>query len=236
MTNEWLDVNVRRKGPLGAEYPRWEFLMEGDTPSFLGLVDNGLNAPEHPDWGGWGGRYELYTPRFEKWFAQPETRPLWTNAMDEVLGIDGRWHLGNHETIWRWRAAFQNDFAARMDWTIKPYAEANHPPVPRLGHPAEFTARPGQRVALSAEGSSDPDGDALSYEWFCYSEPGTFSFASARSGQPLEIRDFDQARAWFNVPTSRVLRNGTMHVILAVTDHGVPRLTRYRRIIVTVTP
>lgn len=236
VTNEWLDVNVRRKGPLGAEYPRWEFLMEGDTPSFLGLVDNGLNAPEHPDWGGWGGRYELYTPRFEKWFAQPETRPLWTNAMDEVLGIDGRWHLGNHETIWRWRAAFQNDFAARMDWTIKPYAEANHPPVPRLGHPAEFTARPGQRVALSAEGSSDPDGDALSYEWFCYSEPGTFSFASARSGQPLEIRDFDQARAWFNVPTSRVLRNGTMHVILAVTDHGVPRLTRYRRIIVTVTP
>lgn len=236
VTNEWLEANIRRKGPLGAEYPHWEYLMEGDTPSFLGLVNNGLNAPEHPDWGGWGGRYELYLPRTEKWFVQPETRPLWTNAMDEVLGIDGRWHLGNHETIWRWRAAFQNDFAARMDWTIKPYGEANHPPVVKLAHAAELKAKPGERVELSAEGSSDPDGNALSYEWFAYSEPGTFTMASARSGQPLEIKNFDQARAWFTVPTGRVLRNGSMHIILAVTDHGTPRLTRYQRVIVTVEP
>jgi hypothetical protein len=27
---------------------------------------------------------------------------------------------------------------------------------------------------------------------------------------------------------------GEMHVILAVTDHGAPRLTRYRRVIVDV--
>jgi hypothetical protein len=27
---------------------------------------------------------------------------------------------------------------------------------------------------------------------------------------------------------------GTMHIILAVTDHGTPRLTRYRRVIVDV--
>jgi hypothetical protein len=38
------------------------------------------------------------------------------------------------------------------------------------------------------------------------------------------------------VPTSRVLRNGTMHLILAVTDHGTPRLSRYQRLIVTVAP
>ena len=92
-----------------------------------------------------------------------------------MLGVDGHWHTDNHATIWRWRSAYQNDFAARMDWTIKPYAEANHPPVPKLGHPAELTAKPGERVNLSAEGSSDPDGDALSYEWFYYAEAGTFA-------------------------------------------------------------
>ncbi len=54
VTNEWLEKNVRRKGPLGAEYPHWEYLMEGDTPSFLNLIDNGLSLPERPDWGGWG--------------------------------------------------------------------------------------------------------------------------------------------------------------------------------------
>ncbi len=236
VTNEWLDQNIRRKGPLGAEYPRWEYLMEGDTPSFLNLIANGLNNPEHPDWGGWGGRYELYTPRMQKWFLQPETRPIWSDAQDEVMGTDGKWHTGNHETIWRWRDAYQNDFAARMDWTTKPYAQANHPPVPKLGHPAELTAKPGQRVDLSAAGTTDPDGDTLSYEWFCYAEAGTLGISSARSGQPLEIRDFDQPKAWFNVPTSRVMPpgTGTLHVILAVTDHGTPRLTRYARVIVTV--
>jgi hypothetical protein len=66
VNNDWLDRNIRHnKGPLGAQHPRTEFLMEGDTPSFLGLVINGLNTPEHPNWGCWGGRYEFYTPRMQ---------------------------------------------------------------------------------------------------------------------------------------------------------------------------
>jgi len=238
VTNEWLDRNVRRKGPLGAEYPHWEYLMEGDTPSFLGLVDNGLNAPERPDWGGWGGRYEFYTPRPRKWHLQPETRSFWSDATDEVRGVDGRWHDTNHATVWRWREAFQNDFAARMDWTIKSYAEANHPPVPRLAHPERITVKRGARVDLSAEGTTDPDGDAVSCAWFYYHEAGTFPVSSGHSGQPVEIANFDQPKAWFVVPTGRVMPpgTGTMHIILAVTDHGTPRLTRYRRVIVDVEP
>ncbi|MGA4644309.1 nucleoside hydrolase-like domain-containing protein [Limisphaera sp. 4302-co] len=234
--NPWLDRNIRSKGPLGAKYPRTEYLMEGDTPSFLGLIRNGLNVPERPDWGGWGGRYELYTPRKQKWHLEAETRPIWTDAMDEVKGVDGNWHTSNHATIWRWRSAYQNDFAARMDWTVRSYKEANHPPVPRLGHPDRLVARRGERVDLSAEGTTDPDGDAVSYEWFYYPEPGTFTVSSAVSGQPVEIRNFDQPRAWFVVPTRRVMPpgTGTMHIILAVTDHGEPRLTRYKRVIVEV--
>ncbi len=236
--NPWLDRNIRRKGPLGAQYPHTEFLMEGDTPSFLGLVRNRLNTPERPDWGGWGGRYELYTPRKQKWHLEAESRPIWTNAEDEVIGADGNWHTSNHATIWRWRSAYQNEFAARMDWTVKPRAEANHPPIPKLGHAAQLTAKRGERVQLSAEGSSDPDGDALSYEWFHYGEAGTFTTSDARTGQPIDIRNFDQPKAWFVVPTGRVMPpgTGTIHIILAVTDHGTPRLTRYQRVIVTVEP
>lgn len=236
VTNEWLDENVRQKGPLGEEYPLWEYLMEGDTPSFFNLIDNGLSDPEHPEWGGWGGRYERYTPPKQKWHSQQETRPFWTDAEDEVLGVDNRWHTDNHATIWRWREAYQNDFAARMDWTIKPYDEANHPPVAKLGHSDRLTATPGEVVQLSAEGSHDPDGDTLSYHWFYYGEAGSLTVSSGSTGQPVAIRGFDRANASFRVPTQRVMPPGigTMHIILAVTDDGTPRLTRYRRVIVDV--
>jgi hypothetical protein len=227
--NPWLDRHIRSKGPLGAQYPITKFLMEGDSPSFLYLVNNGLGDPEHPDWGSWGGRYEFYTPRTRKWFLEPEIRPFWSDTEDEALGVDGNWHSGNKVTIWRWRPAYQNDFAARMDWTIKPYAEANHPPAPKLNHPDRISAKSGERVNLSAEGSTDPDGNALSYEWIYYREPGTFA-----SSRPMEINDANKSNAHFLAP--RVTRPETMHVVLAVTDRGTPPLTRYKRVILTIYP
>jgi hypothetical protein len=67
ISNTWLAQNIQQgNGPLGAEYPDVAWGMEGDTPSFLSLIPNGLSDPEHPEWGGWGGRYELYKPDFAK--------------------------------------------------------------------------------------------------------------------------------------------------------------------------
>jgi hypothetical protein len=90
--NAWLAKHIQeRHGPLGAAYPDVAYGMEGDTPSWLGLVPNGLNDMEHPNWGSWGGRYELHQPNVPvtdpKTFIggvpiPPETRPIWTNAND----------------------------------------------------------------------------------------------------------------------------------------------------------
>lgn len=33
------------------------FIPEGDTPTFLYLLQKGLGVPEHPDYESWGGRY-----------------------------------------------------------------------------------------------------------------------------------------------------------------------------------
>ena len=169
VSNEWLDKNIRSKGVLGAQYPLWKFLMEGDTPSFLSLMNNGLNDAEHPEYGGWGGRYEFYTPRMKKWHLYAESRPIWTDAQDEVLGVDGRWHEGNHETIWRWREAFQNDFAARMDWTIKDYKNANHPPVVTLNHSKTLKAKANNNIQLKGT-TTDPDHNKLTYRWWQYED------------------------------------------------------------------
>jgi hypothetical protein len=236
VSNPWLDEHIRSKGPLGKQYPLMEFLMEGDTPSFFGLINNGLNYPEHPDWGGWGGRYEFYTPPLRKWHLEAETRAFWADAQDEVLGVDGKWHTGNKETVWRWRAAYQNDFEARMNWSVTTnYAGANHPPVPKLKHANELPAKPGDVVNLSAEGSTDPDGNALSYQWLYYPEPGSLTISNARTGAPLKIENADQMNASFAVPI-KFGETGTLHIILAVTDNGAPALTRYQRVIVDVLP
>jgi hypothetical protein len=87
---------------------------------------------------------------------------------------------------------------------------------------------------LSAEGSSDPDGDALSYERIHYGEAGTLTLASGRTGAPLNIENAKSAKAAFVAP--KVAKPETLHIILAVTDAGMPPLTRYRRVIVTVYP
>jgi hypothetical protein len=131
-TDAWINDNIRGKGPLGKHYPFPCCIHEGDTPSFLGLINNGLASFMSPSYGGWGGRYV-----WRAYFG--ETRPSWTqggdsfpgrdNSRDTVTGIDGQAHTTDQATIWRWRTAFQHDFAARMDWTVRAPRDANHNPV-----------------------------------------------------------------------------------------------------------
>jgi len=229
ISKAWLRTHIQENhGPLGAEYPDVAYLMEGDTPSFLYLINNGLGSPEHPNYGSWGGRYAYYTPKTELYFFEPETRPLWTNAVDEVFSeVDQSYHTGNHATIWRWREAYQNDFAARMDWCIKPYEEANHPPLPSLAHEQVLEVREGDQVELKAVNSSDPDGDKLSYQWIYYREAGNSVYW-------LKMENENSAEAAFAAP--RMGQPQEMHFILAVTDHGQPALTRYKRVVVKVNP
>ena len=249
VTNEWLDANVRAKGPLGKVYPRFLFIMEGDTPSYLGLIDNGLNAYRRPDWGGWGGRYIYRQPR-------GEPHPIWTQGGDEfsritsqdtVRGADGKEYTSDQATIWRWREAYQNDFAARMSWTVADYVHANHAPELVVNGqagtaPIEIDAEVGKPVVLDAAASHDPDGQRLRFRWFHYPEAGTTGLNAAA----VDLAGADTAKAVVTPTTACRLGwlafgrpctgAGTAHIILEVTDEGTPKLTSYRRVILTVRP
>jgi hypothetical protein len=228
--NQQLDLNVRQNhGPLGEKYPKVEYLMEGDSPSFMGLINNGLNNPENPDFGGWGGRYELYIPQFRKFMYEPELRPIWTDTQDEVFSeITKSYNTSNHATIWRWRNAFQNDFFARMDWCLaKTFAEANHPPVVSLTHSNEISVKSGEKVTLTGN-ATDPDNNSVNYNWIFYKEAGSINASR------LEIPNMKNKSISFIAP--KVTESKTMHFVLEVTDNGVPSLTRYQRVIVTVLP
>lgn len=242
VSNDWLAKNIQQgHGSLGAAYPDIAYGMEGDTPSFLNLIQNGLSDPEHPDYGGWGGRYKFYLPGFrnsnsgmfkrENWPAdEPETRPIWTNADDSVFSsLDNKSYVTNQATIWRWREAFQNDFAARMDWCTRSYKEANHPPVAKLAHPDSFSVRSGEQFHLNSDGSYDPDGDSMSFLWFQYQEAGTFPGL-------VSFRPYASNLYRLPVTAPQVDKPETIHFILQVKDKGTPSLTRYKRVIVTVLP
>lgn len=248
ISNKWIAENIQQgHGPMGAIYPDVSYGLEGDTPSFLSLIPNGLNAPEHPNWGGWGGRYELYTPDLSAMDThgftggvpiEAEPRPIWTNAIDNVFpSVPGEFgratRVGDKSfrdyraTVWRWRDDFQHDFAARMDWTIKPYQQANHPPEVVLNHAETLRVKSGQYFSLDAQASTDPDGDSISFYWFVYPEAGTFTGTAKIDTENL---------ARINVFAPKVAREETLHIIVRVSDKGSPQLSRYKRIIVTLLP
>ena len=246
VTNEWLENNIRSKGPLGKAYPKFMFIMEGDTPSFLGLIDNGLNAYRHPDWGGWGGRYIYRQP-------YGETRPIWTQGGDMFGRVTSQDKVGDHisdqATIWRWREEFQNDFAARMDWTIQDFARANHNPVVTVNGQAgtavfQIEAKVGEAITLDASQSKDPDkGQKLSFQWFHYQEAGStgsnlaaVTMPAPATGPKIVVTPTAVCRPQWLPGRGTCQGSGVAHIILKVTDNGTPTLTSYRRIILTVRP
>jgi hypothetical protein len=251
VSNKWLDEHVRNKGFLGETYPQYLFIMEGDTPTFLGLINNGLASYRNPGWGGWGGRYIVRQP-------SGEPRPIWTqggdsypgspNSRDTVIGVDGKRYTSDQATIWRWRKAFQHDFSARMDWTLKEFKDANHNPVAVVNgdsgkEPLVINAKVGTPVTLSAAGTTDPDGNKVKYTWWYYEEAASAICKPVKPEDVIGERGEDELSVQ---PTVKIENSegeeakvipqsaGTAHVILTVEDDGEPSLTAYRRVILTI--
>ena len=210
---KWMKENILNgHGPLCASYEAHDdgrFRSEGDTPAFWHQIVVGLGSLEDPSYGGWGGRF----------LKEKGTKNVWRGARD-----DDSWS----KPLWRWSEAFQNDWAARADWCVKSYEEANHNPTAMVNGLSgkdilRIQAEPGSTVKLSAAGSSDPDGDSLSYEWWYYKEPGTFA-------DEVKIDNADTDKVTFVVPYDS--KENEFHIILTVRDSGSPNLFAYRRVIV----
>jgi hypothetical protein len=190
-----------------------------------------------PDFGGWGGRYVLV--RENTWldpvpfegYQYPEgrwyTRSAWGRKYMRDTYPDNQARMNEYfKPMARWTDAIQNDFSARADWCVKSYEDANHPPTVKLTNALKQTVKPGSTITLSAEGTTDPDGDNLNFKWWFYKEAGTYK-------GDIEIENAGQQNATFTVPGDT--GNGeTVHIICEVTDDGMPFLTRYQRVVVRV--
>jgi hypothetical protein len=132
------------------------WISEGDTSTFMNLIDNGLRSHEDASFGGWGGRNAADT--------------------DDVGGSPRDYATA------RWFELAQRDFAARLKWTVTPaFAAANHEPGVIVSGPLNRTAAPGATVRLVAN-ASDPDKNAFTVKWWQYTDadtyPGTISLST----------------------------------------------------------
>jgi hypothetical protein len=243
----WLKKNIQI-GSFGKVYPDAKFIMEGDTPTFLYLIENGLGDSEHPEWGSWGGRYN------------PVDRSLaarhYSDTVDKVIGNDGQTYTSNHATIWRWRDAYQNDFAARMQWTLdSDVAKANHAPVVTVNDSTDgpealyLNVEAGTDLELDASRSYDPDGTELDFVWFQYREPSIEASGLIAAQVPeldIVVADTAAHTATVSLPppekcaidfmTGKAQAMGQVfHIVLQVSDNGSPQLTTYKRVVIQVT-
>lgn len=202
------------KAPSGWCKPlkKFDFLSEGDNVVVNPLLPTGLQDPEDANLGSWGGRR-----------VQNSTAPnLWV-LVDKEQARNGT--LTRGWTTARWVEPAQNDFAARIQWTLTgKYEEGNHAPNVGVVGKKVLKAKPGECVKLKAR-VSDPDGDHVEVTWWQYLEEGTYAGAVAIVATGKD--------AIVTIPADAE-SGQTISIILQGRDDGDFPLTRYDRVILDV--
>lgn len=234
----WIHHNILDgKGPLCAAYPHntGNFNAEGDTPAFLHVMPTGLRSTESPDYGGWGGRY--INVRNNIWMDIPPTNAYqhpsgkygfensWSKMMEnwsdtEQIKIRSEYF----RPLWRWLEEIQNDFAARANWCVKDYDNANHHPIVTVNH-KDLYVMAGDTITLDASNSYDPDCDGLEFSWWFDNDINSKKYAE----EPVS----NEAVARISIPDN-VQVGENLHVVCTVKDNGVPALSRHQRVILHV--
>ena len=188
------------------------WLGEGDTFTFLNLLNFGLRVRDDVGYGGVGG--------FRR-------QPAVDDPVPGFLG-DGV-STGQESSGTAYPDFFQvvqNDFATRLNWSVTPrFTDANHEPhVGNVG-PLDITAKPGEAVLLSGI-ASDPDGDQVSMRWWQYQAVDSYD------GEVVISRP-DSALTTVVVPVD-AKPGQTIHMVFEATDNAALPLTRYKRVIITI--
>ncbi len=224
---------IQGKGALGKEYPNYKWGVEGDTPSFLYVMPNGLNNPEDPHQCGWAGYHE-------RGLCADSLTTAWTSWQEPLRSISVAYKR-------RFYPDELNDFCARMQWAaegrgnLNPYIVLSSqvqfvPPftlegasIAMLNDTITITLPPHVKkgdvlsIRMDASKSFDPDGDALTFLWWQQPEIGKTKVTIDQSNQSI---------ATLRIPADT--KDDTIHLICEVHDDGPFHLVAYRRIIIAI--
>ncbi len=205
------ESKIQSKGNLGKVYPKYKWGVEGDTPSFLYVLPNGLHNPEKPSQGSWGGY-------FEYGLSNDSTSSCFSNFNDPVKTVSRKYEEYFYPAIF-------NNFAARMEWAANGIGNRN-PEVIVNGqtglNPIVMEVSPGECIRLDASESNDPDGDDIEFKWWFMEEAGDMI------GKDITL-DCNGGVATVCIPKD--YKGEEIHIICECTDNGNIPLTSYRRII-----
>jgi hypothetical protein len=206
-------LHIQNHGNLGKVYPKYKFGVEGDTPSFLYVMPNGLSNPLVPTQVSWGGYFE--------WGLCPDDS---TYAYNNHKGKANE--ICNKYESYFYPATFSN-FAARMDWASE--GKGNRNPIIVLNENEgidiiHFEKKQGKSIVLDASKTFDPENDQLTFKWWIMPEAGTYK-------GNITIQNDNSDKITIRIPSDSAGK--TIHIICEVTDNGEPALTSYRRIIIT---
>ncbi len=195
------------------------WLGEGDTPTFMDMLGNGLRAYEAGSYGGWGGR-EIIDRNTKNIFFQSADTSSQGMAM-ALANVNAQ----ANKAYPNFFPAAQRDFAARLKWSVTPaYANANHEPVVKIEGPLTVMASAGEKIRLNGA-ASDPDGNKVAVKWWQF-QVGTYP-------GKVNILQPEALQTQIEIPKDAV-SGQTIHIVLEATDNGTPALTRYQRVIVIV--
>lgn len=221
-----------------SNYARYDFISEGDSPSYFYMLNNGLRNSEHPEFGGWGGRFEKVSG----------TRKYINSAMD-YNPYNKRYEA--QYSLTRWFDDIQDDFKGRAVWcTAENFEDAAHYPEVNILNGINQFVEQGKVVKIQAD-AIDLNNRDLAFKWWHYFEASTYQSEPKVKGEEFEsmgllfgkisekltkepidlVRLAKETTDTVEVTIPQNIKKGeTIHLILEVTNGT---LTTYQRIILT---
>lgn len=192
-------------------HPKGAFLGEGDTGTFLNLLDNGMRGYLPESYGGWGG------------YRRAASAPTGLFGFPPATGAGP---LLRPTTPSPFTVAAMNDLAGRLAWSVTPrFRDANHEPRISATASRTLSVTAGAKIILPIS-VADPDrNNQVTVTWWEWVEADTYAGAVAVQG--------DAGAGTLTIPTD-AKTGDTIHIIAQATDNGTPALTRYERFVLTV--
>ena len=217
IVNEWFGA----KAGLPAQPGKYDFLSEGDSPTYIILLPWGFRTLENFAWGGMAGRYHKVEGQFN---SKGEPLNIWDVSLDHYTDREGR--TSEVESMWPYVADVQRDFAARAGWVdAENFSDGEHAPALTVEEGTDLSGAAGGEVVLHAC-ASGPDQTEITVTARIYAE------ASASWAADAVLRQEGNAFT-VKLPASAV-PGDRLHVILKAQAGGRYRLVHYQQVILSV--